>query len=204
MGRMQPWIVVLAWCLNVLVLSLALALSEILLEKENGWASASNPKGGGRKLFGGSIISEICEKPYLTVYHLFIFLLVVPLILGGELLLVEFLGIGHPVFSRLFVGHATYLVMQVGGVTLIPVLFLTAAWFCIFVVEDLLWFLLNWYYPKSMEDLLSGKIWWHTRWLTLGSIKLPRFYLTIPLVAASFLAASLSPLWLSPSALALR
>ncbi len=195
---MQSWIVVLAWCLNVLLLSLALAIFEILLEKENGWASASNPKGAGRELFRGSIISEICEKPYLTAYHLFVFLLIIPLILGGELLLVEAVGIGHPVFSSLFASPAAYLVMQVGGVTFIPLLFLTAAWFCILVVEDLLWFLLNWHYPKSMEDLLAGKIWWHTRWLTLGSVKLPRFYFTISLVAVFFLTASLYPLWLLP------
>jgi hypothetical protein len=195
---MQPWIVVLAWCLNVLVLSLALAIFEILFEKENGWASATNPKGAGRELFRGSIVAEICEKPYLTAYHLFVFSVIIPLILGGELLLVEALGIGHPVFSRLFVSPVAYLVMQVGGVKLIPLLFLTAAWFCILVVEDLLWFLLNWHYPKSMEDLFAGKIWWHTRWLTLGSIKLPRFYLTISAVAVFLLTASLSPLWLHP------
>jgi hypothetical protein len=200
MGRMQPWIVVLAWCLNVLVLSLALAIFEILVEKANGWASGSNPKGAGRELFRDSLISEICEKPYLTAYHLFVFLLILPLILGGELLLVETLGIGHPVFlSSLFAGSA-HLAMQVGGVTFIPFLFLTAAWFLILVVEDLLWFLLNWHYPKSMEDLLAGNIWWHTRWLTLGSIKLPRFYVTISFVAVVFLTASLSPLWLTSAA----
>ena len=194
---MQSWIVVLAWCLNVLILSLALALFEILLEKESGWASACNPKGAGRKLFGGSIVSKICEKPYLTAYHLFVFLLILPLILGGEFLLVKAVGIGHPVLNSLFVRPADYLVMQISGVPFIPLLFLTAAWFCILVVEDLLWFLLNWHYPKSMEDLLAGRIWWHTRWLTLGSIKLPRFYITISLIAFVFLTASLSPLWLT-------
>jgi hypothetical protein len=45
---------------------------------------------------------------------------------------------------------------------------------------------------------LSGNIWWHTRWLTLGSIKLPRFYVTTPVVAVAFLVASLAPPWLSP------
>jgi len=199
MGRMQLWTVVLAWCLNVLVLSLALAIFEIVVEKENGWASGTNPKRAGRRLFRGSFISEVCEKPYLTAYHLFVFLLLLPLVLVGELLLVQAIGAGHAVFGNLSVSPTNYLMMQVGGVTFIPFLFLTSAWFCILVVEDLLWFLLNWYYPKSMEDLLSGRIWWHTRWLTLGSIKIPRFYLTISLVAILFLAASLSPLWLTPA-----
>jgi hypothetical protein len=198
MARMQVWTIVLAWVLNVLGLSLALAIFEILIEKQNGWASAANPKGWGRKLFGGSILSEVCEKPYLTVYHLFVFAVVLPMVLWGELWLVASLGIGHPVFSRLFAAARANLVMHVGGVALIPLLFLTAAWFSILVVEDALWFLLNWYYPKSMEDLLSGNIWWHTRWLALGSIKLPRFYVTTPLVAAVLLVASLAPLWMSP------
>jgi hypothetical protein len=198
MGRMQVWMVVLAWFLNVLVLSLALAIFEILIEKQNGWASAANPNGWGRKLFGGSILSRVCEKHYLTVYHVFVFAVVVPMILWGELLLVESFGIGHPVFSRLFASSQAYWVMRVDGVALIPLLFLTAAWFSILVVEDALWFLLNWYYPTSMEDLLSGNIWWHTRWLTLGSIKLPRFYVTTPVVAVAFLVASLAPPWLSP------
>jgi hypothetical protein len=195
---MQVWTVVLAWLLNVLGLSLALAIFEILIERQNGWASAANPKGWGRKLFGGSILSRVCEKPYLTVYHLVVFAVVVPLILWGELLLVESFGIGHPVFGPLFVSSQANLVMRVEGVALIPLLFLTAAWFSILVVEDALWFLLNWYYPKSMEDLLAGNIWWHTHWLTLGPIKLPRFYVTTPLVAVAFLVASLAPLWLSP------
>jgi len=189
---MQPWIVVLAWCGNVLFLSLALALFEIFFEKENGWASAANPRGAGRKLFHGSLLSEICEKPHLTAYHLFVFALVLPSILTGELWLVEAAGTGH------------HLVMKIGGVAFVPILFLIAAWFCIFVVEDLLWFLLNWHYPHSVQDLLSGKIWWHTRWLTLGSIKLPRFYFTTALVAAVFLAASLSPQWLPAAAATAR
>jgi hypothetical protein len=191
MSRMQPWIVVLAWGVNVLVLSLALAIFEILIEKQNGWASASSPSGWGRKVFRDSIVSRICEKPYLTVYHLFVFVLVLPTILFGELLLAESQGIGHPVYSRLFAASGPYWVMRVGEVTLIPLLFLTAAWFLILAVEDILWFVFNWYYPKSMEDLLSGNIWWHTRWLTLGPIKLPRFYLTTPLLAVAFLTASL-------------
>lgn len=200
---MQPWIVVLAWCVNVLFLSLALALFEIFFEKENGWASAANPRGAGRKLFHGSLISDICEKPYLTAYHLFVFVLVLPLVLTGELWLVAAAGTGHSTLGSLFSSPASYLVMKIGGVAFVPILFFVAAWFSIFVVEDLLWFLLNWHYPRSMEDLLSGRIWWHTRWLSLGSIKLPRFYVTTSLVAVFFLAASLSPLWL-PFAAKLR
>ena len=193
MGRMQRWIIVLAWCINVLVLSLALAIFEILIERQNGWASAANPGGWGRKLFAESIISRICEKPYLTVYHLFVFVIVVPAILFGEFLFVESSGIGRPVYGRLLDAPKWYVVVQMGGVTITPILFLLAAWFSILVVEDLLWFVLNWYYPTSMQDLLSGNIWWHTQWVSMGRIKLPRFYVTTPLVAVALLALSLSP-----------
>jgi len=188
---MQQWIVIFAWCGNVLVVSLALAIFEIVLERHNGWGSGLNPSGWGRKLFGESIISQICEKPYFTVYHLFTFLFIVPVLLVGELLLVNSLEIGHPVYSYLFLGSKPHFVMQVGEVRLIPLLFLTAGWLSILVVEDVLWFALNWHYPKSWAELLSGNIWWHTRWLNFGSIKLPRFYVTTQLLASAFLMASL-------------
>jgi hypothetical protein len=204
MARMQPWIVVLYWCINVLILSFALAIFEIVVEKENGWASGWNPRGAGRKLFSGSLVAEVCEKPYLTAYHLFVYVLIIPLILGGELLLMKSLGTGQPVFSRLTASPANHFVMNIGGVALIPILFLIAAWLSILVVEDLLWFLLNWYYPTSMSDLFSGKIWWHTRWLRLGPIKLPRFYVTTLIVAASLLGASFSPLLFSAPARTLK
>ena len=201
---MQLWVVLFAWCINVFVLSLALAIFEILIEKENGWASAIGPRGVGRRLFGGSIIATICEKPYLTAYHLLVFVFILPLILSSELLLLKSMVAANPGFGSLFVSPAAYLVMKVGGVTLIPLLFLIAAWLSVLVVEDFLWFLLNWYYPRSLDDLLSGKIWWHTRWLTVGSIKLPRFYLTTALGAALLLAASFSPGLLSVSASGLK
>jgi hypothetical protein len=184
---MQPWVVVLGWCVNVLVLSLILAVFEILIERENGWASAANPNGWGRRLFSGSIISRICEKHYLTVYHVVMFALVVPCILVGELLLLPSAAAGH----HLFPAPKSYLVMLIGPVRVMPILFLGAAWFLILAVEDVLWFVLNWYYPSSMDDLLSGKIWWHTRWVTVGPINLPRFYLTTPLMAFALLTASL-------------
>jgi len=56
--------------------------------------------------------------------------------------------------------------------------------------EDFLWFALNWFYPGSLKDLLSGNVWWHSRWVSLGATKLPRFYLSLPLLSALFLFAS--------------
>ena len=49
-------------------------------------------------------------------------------------------------------------------------------WLLLCVVEDFLWFALNWYYPGSLRELIAGRIWWHTRWWRIGSIKLPGFY----------------------------
>lgn len=188
---MQPWIAVLVWGLNVLALSLPLAIFEILLEKQNGWGSALNPNGWGRRLFAGTIVSDLCEKSHLTVYHLFVFVVVMPSILFGELWIVERFAIGHPAYSHALGSSGAYLVMQIGQVKLMPLFYLIAAWFSLLGVEDILWFALNWYHPTSWTDLLSGRIHWHTRWVSLGSIKLPRFYVTTQLAAAVLLTGSL-------------
>ena len=58
------------------------------------------------------------------------------------------------------------------------------------MTEDFLWFALNWYYPESLQDLLAGDIWWHTQWVQMGHIKLPRFYIFTPVLVCIFLTAS--------------
>jgi hypothetical protein len=76
-----------------------------------------------------------------------------------------------------------------GSIWFVPLLSSIAAWLAICTVEDFLWFALNWYYPTSLHDLLSGKIWWHTRWVEIGRIKLPRCYVSALLLSCAFLAA---------------
>jgi len=187
---MQESYLVFAWGLNVLVVSFVLALFEILLEKNNGWASKLNPCGWGKKVLEGNIVSRICEKPFLTVYHIFIFLIVVPSALAAEYLAVKWSGIGTSVYLGALGRPRSCLVMQVGNARVMPLLYAASVWFGIVFVEDFLWFRMNWHYPKSMQDLLSGKIWWHTQWITLGSIKLPRFYISSFLAAMALLFAS--------------
>jgi len=188
---MQTLPIILAWFLNVLVMSLGLALFEILLEKRNGWGSGLNPNGWGRKLLRGNIVARIGEKPYYTVYHVFVFFVVLPAVFLVEYLLVKSFGAGRMVYSIVFCTSSTSFVMQIGNVRFVALLYIIAAWFAILSVEDFLWFLMNWYYPGSFRDLLDGKIWWHRRWINLGPIKLPRFYLSSVVLAIVFLAASI-------------
>ena len=179
---MQVWIAVLIWIADVAVLSFCLAIFEILLEKQHGWAGTLNPSGWGKRIFAETFVAEICEKPYLTLYHPFMFAFVVPGILYGQLW----------ISKHLLSASRLSLLIKASDGTLSSFLFLASIWFSILVVEDALWFVLNWYYPESWSDLLRGQIWWHTRWVTIGSIKLPRFYLITPLVAVALLAISLS------------
>lgn len=181
---MRYWIT-LFWLADIVVLSLGLAIFEILLERQYGWGGRLNTQGWGRRLFAGTFVSELAEKSYLTVYHVFTFVFVMPAILYAQFVLLKFLGVCQPV--------AGHLLMQVEGVRFAPFMCFLSIWFAILVVEDALWFALNWYYPESWKDLLAGNIWWHTRWVRLGRIKLPRFYLTTPLAAVALLLLSLSP-----------
>jgi hypothetical protein len=184
---MQEWQVVLWWFANVMLVGICLAIFEINLEKDKGWATGLNPRGWGRKLFENGAFARFCEKPYLTVYHLIMFGLIVPAILISECLIVRLLGIGYAVHGR---GAGAGWTIQIGEVRVVPILFLCAAWIALISVEDFLWFALNWYYPRSMKDLLSGKIWWHTHWVKIGEIQLPRFYFFSALMAPILLVAS--------------
>lgn len=188
---MQVWPVVLVWFSNILVMSLVLATFEILLEKNNGWGSGLNSNGWGKRVFEGSAIARISEKPYFTVYHIFMFLLVVPTCLIVEYLAVKSLGIAHVAHSRVLGNSNLCLVMQIGNVRIVPLFYLVSVWFALVFVEDFLWFIMNWYYPNSLQELLSGKIWWHKRWISLGPIKLPRFYLSSLVLSIAFLGGSL-------------
>jgi len=171
----------LAWLINVLVPGCALAIFEIVLEKDKGWASALNPAGFGRRLFEGSIVARLCEKPYITVYHVFMFTVVVPAIFLSEYMLLRSGAVDTQVFGKL----GPFPCGPTGSA-----LFIVSVWLCFLAVEDFLWFALNWYYPQSLRDLLSGRIWWHTRWLEFGWIKLPRFYVSLVALSILFLLAS--------------
>jgi len=142
---------------NVALLSLGLALVEIVMEKGRGWGSGLNQRTWGRKLWEGSLIARLCEKQYVTLYHVVMFAMVLPGIFIAE-----------------YVAAARSGVVQVDWVR--GVLFVAGSWLLLCVVEDFLWFALNWYYPGSLRELIAGRIWWHTRWWSIGSVKLPGFY----------------------------
>jgi hypothetical protein len=132
--------------INVSVISVLLAIFEVAIEKNHGWATGFG-KFWGKRYFEGGLVAKVCEKKYITRYHLTMFCLVLPCILYGE---------------YLWVNTAPLILM--------------ASWIEIGVVEDFLWFVINWHFPGSLRKLLSGDIWWHLAYWKIGSIKLPRFY----------------------------
>lgn len=162
------------WLADVFTISVTVALFEIVLEKDQGWASGLSASGLGRKLWQGSIFVRCLEKPYLTIYHLLMFGLVLPLILAAQCWVLYLLwsNQGVTIFHR-----SILTIWRVGHVVFAPYLFCIAAWLAICLIEDFLWFAFNWHYPASLHDLLSGNIWWHTRWVRVGTRVLPRFYL---------------------------
>lgn len=161
------------WVTDVAVFSTILALIEIVIEKDQGWASSLNEVGLGKKLLAGTAAVRWIDKPYITRYHLLVFGALLPIALGTEFRM----GIGG--WFGLRSGTAADL------------LFLVSEFLAICVFEDFLWFALNWHYPGSLADLFAGDIWWHTRWVSMGeSVKLPRFYLSVGAIAVGLLAVS--------------
>ncbi|HEX4007046.1 MAG TPA: hypothetical protein VHX60_12800 [Acidobacteriaceae bacterium] len=154
------------WIAEVTILSAILAVVEIVLERGQGWATALGNDGLGIRLLAGSPLASWIDKPYITAYHLLVFGAVLPTVLLAQSRVAALTGLGVP---------AT----PMGNF-----LFYFSAFLAICIVEDFLWFALNWYYPTSLTDLFDGKIWWHTGWVALGpSLKLPRCYFSVGGVA---------------------
>ncbi len=168
---------VAVWAADVTLLSGILALIEIVIERDRGWASALDDQGWGKKLLAGSPVVRWIDKPYVTAYHLLVFGALLPIVLWSQY--------QFGVLARLgFVPRADHPVADV--------LFLFSAFLAICVFEDFLWFALNWYYSGSLTELFAGNIWWHTHWVPLGPwVKLPRFYLLVGGMALGLLGISL-------------
>ncbi len=162
------------WFTDLLLLSTVLALFEILLERDKGWASGLDEAFWGRHVLKGTLFVQLLEKSYLTVYHLVMFVGVVPLIF-----LIEYAFLRRFNLGLLPSAPAAALCV------------LCSVWFGLAVVEDFLWFVMNWYYPGSLRDLFSGRIWWHTRWVRIGSRKIPRFYITSLVMSLALLGLGL-------------
>jgi hypothetical protein len=166
------------WAADVTVLSLILALIEIVLEKDQGWASTLNQRGWGRKFLEGTPLVRWIDKPYVTAYHLLVFGALLPIALWTQYRIGVLAAFGST-------AHTSHAVAD--G------LFLFSAYLAICVFEDFLWFALNWYYPSSLTDLLAGEIWWHTGWVAVGrAARLPRVYLSVGAIALGLLAVSLA------------
>jgi hypothetical protein len=138
----------LIFFVNLIVLCFAIAIFEVWVEKDQGWAQGMSPF-WKKPYFGGTIIAKIGDKDFFTRYHVIAFVIVVPAFLIGE----------HYWFR-------------------FPWLIVVATWIGITVIEDFLWFLINPYFPAWTELLKGphGKIWWHRSWTKFGSIYLPRYY----------------------------
>jgi hypothetical protein len=67
----QQWLYLVEWLVEVILISTALALWEVVLEKNEGWASALNERGWGKRVLAGSLLARIFEKRYFTLYPLF-------------------------------------------------------------------------------------------------------------------------------------
>ena len=141
--------------LNVLIISIPVALFEIWIEKEKGWG-AGLPKDRwygaviGEKSVVMKNVARSIGVPYFFGYAIFMYFLLIPAILILEYLLY----IPHP-------------------------LFLVAVYVAILAIEDFSWFVLNPYF-NSLRELLKGpygSIWWHKRWIPISSSKyLPASY----------------------------
>jgi hypothetical protein len=181
-----------SWSVDVVILSAVVALFEIGLERDEGWASGLSQNRLGRRLWQGSLFVHLLEKPYLTAYHFLMFGGVVPLILATQCALIRHVWVGRTFIVR---NSGILMVWQVGSAMFSPLFASVAAWLAICTIEDFLWFALNWYYPKSLQDLLSGNIWWHTQWVQLGQVKVPRFYIFTPALACVVLTVSACMTW---------
>jgi len=157
---MELWMKFLFFFINVFVLALPIAIGEILIERDKGWYSG-HPKDRWytRKICENHLISRIVGVPYFSV-------------------------------SNILVGLIFLIILVAEYIFIFPhTLFLASVFIGGLVIEDFLWFLLNWYFPafRELSKGPNGSIWWHQKWLKISSRHyLPKSYLTI-IIALSLL-----------------
>jgi len=174
--------ILILYAINVMSIAFPLAILEIWLEqfKVGKWGATEfqHPFWGKKIQIG--LLDRITEKSYVTPYHLMMFGAIIPAVT-----ILNFLLFWH------LSGHS-WLVMDVGGAKIVPIIFLPTVWLGNMVTEDFLWFAIQsvtgWREPKALERLLAGDFVWHTEFVELSrSIMLPRFYIVIPLWVAILL-----------------
>ncbi len=155
--------------LNVLAISIPLAIFEVVLEKERGWGQAlPKNKWYGKKVGIRNLVMRfICwvvGVPYFSGYGLLLWYILFPLLIALEYVFLV---------SNFFL--------------------LLAVFVFVLAVEDFLWFVFNPYFP-ALQELLKGpkgKIWWHKRWLRIyGGYHLPFSYAISASLAIIFLFLS--------------
>jgi hypothetical protein len=110
------------------------------------------------------ILKSVVSPCMVTPYHLFLFFFIVPALCG---------------IGTWIVGKRT-----IHGV-LAKLTFFAACQCGVMVGEDASWFILNTVFrlrfPDALPRLLHGEIQWFPRWINLGAVKLPDFYVYLPI-----------------------
>ncbi len=117
----------------------SIAFWESFVEGYNPWASGKH---------GWKVRITFLKKEPITAYHMFLYLVTIPL----------FLMLPFVIFG--FNGHIFWLII--------------ANYFLGLVVEDFLWFVVNpvW---GGLRNFNSKKVYWH-RFIKLGGVEIPDFY----------------------------
>jgi hypothetical protein len=153
---------------NVLAIAFPLALFEIWLERfKSGWDGEFTSRFWGKKIRIG-FLNKVFEKAYITPYHFIMFGAIIP-----ALMVVQYAWLVH-------LAGRNSLVMEFWDLKIVPLIFLPAVWLGNAVLEDFLWFALNWHFPDALRKLFRGEFKWHTKWVVVGKGMVPRFYLTTP------------------------
>ena len=167
-------IIICSYILNVLVIAIPLAVLELWLEKfKTGWGGEFRSRFWGKKLYF-KVVLKVAEKTYISVYHLVMFAVILP-----GIFVFEFLVLWH-------LSKSGSWVLNVYDVRFVPIIFLPTVWLGNSVTEDFLYFviadLFSWRFPGALKRFFNGECKWHTHYVKLSnSIKLPRFYLTVPI-----------------------
>ncbi|MBI2670746.1 hypothetical protein HYX18_02100 [Candidatus Woesearchaeota archaeon] len=132
--------------LYIQAIFVSIAFWESYLEGYNAWAQGKH---------GWKVRVAFLKKEPLTAYHLFLYLITIPLFLMLPLII---FGFNRHIF-----------------------LLLVANYFVGLVVEDFIWFVANpvW---GGLKNFNSRKVYWH-RFFKIGNFEIPDFYLYFSVLA---------------------
>lgn len=144
------------YLVNIFIISLPLAIFEILIEKDKGWGSGWlknkwHAKPFAPKNFFVKFLVRVLTIEYPLNYHFAVFAVAIPAIFILE-----------------------YFYWSTNIMVLI------ASFISVLIFEDLFWFLFNWSFDSRRQLLRGpkGNIWWHKRWVKISkNHHLPLSYL---------------------------